>query len=249
MTDPDTLRPGAVALVTGASDGIGRAVAERLLDRRLSVICTARRRGRLEELYTGRAGAHVLPLDVTDGPAVAGLIETLPAELRAIDVLVANAGSDVGGRRPFHEGDMADWAATVDTNVTGLMRVCHAVIPGMLARRRGHVVTLGSIAGLRSIPGIAVYGATKFSVRAFTEALRQDYDTEPIRITEILPGLVRTGFAAARFRGDVAQAEAFYDSFPAALEAEDIAAAVLFALAQPQRVNVAQIVVTPTGDK
>jgi len=249
MTAPETLRPGAVALVIGASDGIGRAVAESLLDRRLKVICAARRRARLEELYGGRDGAYVLPLDVTDGPAVAGLIETLPADRRAIDVLVANAGSDVGGRRRFDAGDMAEWAATVDTNVTGLMRVCHAVIPGMLARGRGHVVTLGSIAGLRPFPQGSVYCATKFAVRAFTEALRQDYENEPIRITEILPGLVRTGFAEARFHGDAARATEFYDSFPAALEAEDIAAAVVFALAQPQRVNVAQIVVTPTGDK
>lgn len=249
MTAPETLRPGAVALVTGASDGIGRAVAESLLDRRLKVICAARRRAWLDELYGGRDGAYVLPLDVTDGPAVAGLIETLPADRRAIDVLVANAGSDVGGRRRFDAGDMAEWAATVDTNVTGLMRVCHAVIPGMLARGRGHVVTLGSIAGLRPFPQGSVYCATKFAVRAFTEALRQDYENEPIRITEILPGLVRTGFAEARFHGDAARATEFYDSFPAALEAEDIAAAVVFALAQPQRVNVAQIVVTPTGDK
>jgi len=249
MTAPETLRPGAVALVIGASDGIGRAVTESLLDRRLKVICAARRRARLEELYGGWDGAYVLPLDVTDGPAVAGLIETLPADRRAIDVLVANAGSDVGGRRRFDAGDMAEWAATVDTNVTGLMRVCHAVIPGMLARGRGHVVTLGSIAGLRPFPQGSVYCATKFAVRAFAEALRQDYENEPIRITEILPGLVRTGFAEARFHGDAARATEFYDSFPAALEAEDIAAAVVFALAQPQRVNVAQIVVTPTGDK
>lgn len=249
MTAPETLRTGAVALVTGASDGIGRAVAEALLDRGLKVICAARRRARLESLYAGRDGALVLPLDVTDAPAVGGLPDTLPAAYRAIDVLVANAGSDVGGRRRFDSGDMADWAATVETNVTGLMRVCHAVIPGMLARGRGHVVTLGSIAGLRPVPGIAVYSATKFAVRAFTEALRQEYETDPIRITEILPGLVRTGFAQARFHGDAAQAAAFYDSFPAALEAEDIAAAVLYALAQPPRVNVAQIVVTPTGDK
>jgi len=246
---PETLRPGAVALVTGASDGIGRAVAERLLDRGLQVICAARRRARLEEIYGARDGAHVLTLDVTDGPAVAGLIEALPEGLRAIDVLVANAGSDVGGRRRFDAGDMNEWAATVETNVTGLMRVCHAVIPGMLARGRGHLVTLGSIAGLRPFPQGSVYCATKFAVRAFTEALRQDYETEPIRITEVLPGLVRTGFAEARFHGDAAQAAEFYDSFPAALAAGDIAEAVLFALAQPAGVNVAQVVVTPTGNK
>ena len=250
MSDTQVLRPGAIALVTGASVGIGRALAEGLLEQGLKVICAARRREKLEEIFAGRGEqALVWPLDVTDGAAVAGLLDALPADWRDIEVLVANAGSDVGGRRAFAAGEMADWASTIETNVTGLIRVCHVVLPGMLARGRGHLVTLGSIAGLSTYADGAVYSASKYAVRAFTEALRQDYKNAPIRITEILPGMVRTGFAEARFRGDAETAAKFYESFPATLAAEDIAAAVHFALAQPPQVNIAQIVVTPTGDK
>ncbi len=248
MTGQSTLRPGAVALVTGASSGIGRAVAEDLLARDLKVICAGRRLALLQDVF-GQPGALPFELDVTDAEAVAGLGAALPEDFAAIDILVASAGHDVGGRRRFDEGDMADWAAIIDANVTGLMRCCHAVIPGMLARGRGHILTLGSVAGLRTYRGGAIYAPSKFAVRAFTEALRHDYKNDPIRITEVLPGLVRTGFAAARHRGDSDKADAFYESFPAALSAGDIAAAVLFALAQPPQVNIAQIVVTPTGDK
>ncbi len=250
MTQPETMKSGAVALVTGASNGIGRAVAEGLLSRGLRVIATARGEARLRDLCSEWPDrAYPLVLDVSDATAMAGLIDALPAELSEVDILVANAGSDVGGRRRFDQGAMADWAATVETNVTGLMRACHAVLPGMLARGRGHLVTLGSVAGLSTYESGSVYSATKYAVRAFTESLRKDYLTDPIRITEILPGLVRTGFAEARHRGDSAKAAAFYDGAPATITAEDIAAAVFFALEQPAEVNIAQIVVTPTGNK
>jgi len=244
------LTAGSVALVTGASSGIGEAVAKALLERGLKVVCSGRRGDRLADIF-GAYGDAALPLalDVTDAGAVAALPESLPDGFAAIDILIAAAGSDVGGRRAFGEGAMADWAGTIDANVTGLMRICHAVIPGMLARGKGHVVTIGSIAGLRTYPSGAVYAASKHAVRAFTEALRHDYCNDPIRITEVLPGMVRTGFAEARYRGDSAAAAAFYDSFPACLAAEDVAECILFALAQPASVNVAQLVVTPTLDK
>jgi NADP-dependent 3-hydroxy acid dehydrogenase YdfG len=204
----------------------------------------------LAEVF-GPYGDAALPLalDVTDAAAVAALPESLPAGFSEIDILIASAGSDVGGRKAFGEGKMEDWAGTIETNVTGLMRLCHSVIPGMLARGRGHLVTIGSVAGLKTYPGGAVYSASKHAVRAFTEALRHDYCNDPIRITEILPGMVRTGFAEARHYGDSAKAAAFYDSFPATLSAEDIAESILFALAQPDHVDIAQIVITPTGDK
>ena len=250
MTDPDTLQPGRIALITGASRGLGLATADRLLERGLKVIFAARHKSQLDALCAERgANAHPLALDVTDEAAVAGLLDTLPATWREIDILVANAGSDVGGRQRFDKGDLSDWISTVETNVIGVLGVCHAVLPGMLTRGRGHIVTLGSVAGLSTYAGGTIYSATKYAVRAFTEALRKDYKHDPIRITEILPGLARTGFAAVRYRGDEARAAAYYGSSPGALEAEDIAAAVLFALSQPQRVNIAQVVVTPTGDK
>lgn len=250
MRENSTYRPGAVALVTGTSKGIGRSLAEALLEAGLKVICTARSQDSVNEIF-GPYGGNALPLalDVTDGEAMSGLVANLPEGFSEIDILVASAGSDVGGRRRFDQGDMAEWAGTIDTNVTGLMRTCHAVIPGMLARGRGHVVTLGSIAGLRTYEGGTVYGPSKFAVRAFTDALRLDYKHDPIRITEILPGLVRTGFAETRHHGSAEAGTAYYDTSAGSLAPDDIVAATLYALEQPDAVNVAQIVVTPTSDK
>ncbi len=245
-----TLRPGAIALVTGASSGIGKAIAETLLDRQVKVICAARRPAALEAAFAERGGQVLLHrLDVTDGDAVAALESALPEGWREIDILVANAGSDVGGRRRFDEGAIDHWAQTIATNVTGVLRICHAVIPGMLARGRGHVVTVGSTAGLGTYPLGAAYSTSKHAVHAFSDLLRHDYRRDPVRITEVMPGMVRTGFASARHEGDEAKAEQFYDDWPATLQPEDIAAAALFALEQPDHVNVASILVTPTGDK
>ncbi len=246
----EILRAGAVALVTGASSGIGLATAERLLEQGVRVIAAARRREPLEAAFKD-AGERVLlhPLDVTHGPAVAALPGALPEGWREVDIVVANAGSDVGGRRRFDEGEIEDWAGTIETNVTGVMRVCHALLPGMLARGRGHLVLLGSTSGLYVYPSGNAYAASKHAIHAFASLLRQDYKTAPLRVTEVLPGMVRTGFASARHHGDEAKAEAFYEAWPATIEADDIARAVLYALSQPPQVNIAQITVTPTGDK
>jgi 3-hydroxy acid dehydrogenase / malonic semialdehyde reductase len=243
------LEAGRIALVTGASSGIGLAVARMLIERGLRVICTARKAERLETAVAELGErAHPLALDVTDPKATAGLIESLPAELREIDILVNNAGHDLGGRRRFDEGDVEDWATIIETNVTGIIRVTHAVIPGMLARNRGHIVNLGSIAGQKVMRHGNIYNASKFAVRALTEGLRLDYADTDLRITEILPGITRTGFAAARHRDDEARAQAFYDGFPATMTAEDVARTILFALDQPPHVNIAQLVVVPTRE-
>jgi len=248
VSEAEILRPGAVALVTGASAGIGAATAKALAAQGARVICAARNEARLKDLAKTLESAHAVPLDVTDADSVASLLERLPEELREIDILVANAGSDIGGRQRFDKGEVEDWARTVETNVTGLIRVCHAVIPGMVARNRGHVVTLGSIAGLRVFPMGSVYSATKFAVRGFTDTLRADYGDTDLRITEILPGLTRTEFAAARHRGDAERAKAFYDSFAQTLNPEDIADAIVYALSRPSHVTVAQMVVVPTRE-
>jgi 3-hydroxy acid dehydrogenase / malonic semialdehyde reductase len=243
------LEAGRIALVTGASSGIGLAVARMLIERGLRVICTARKAERLEAAVAELGErAHPLALDVTDPQATASLIERLPAPLREIDVLINNAGHDLGGRRRFDEGDVEDWATIIETNVTGIIRVTHAVIPGMLARNRGHIVNLGSIAGQKVMRHGNIYNASKFAVRALTEGLRLDYADTDLRITEILPGITRTGFAAARHRDDEARAQAFYDGFPATMTAEDVARTILFALDQPPHVNIAQLVVVPTRE-
>ena len=241
------LREGAVALVAGASAGIGAAIAHALAERGLEVICASRSRERLEALVEALGpGGHALSLDVGESESTETLLARLPEELRAIEVLVNCAGHDVGGRRRFDQGTLEDWASIIDTNVIGTIRVCHAVLPGMLARGRGHVVNLGSVAGLRTYATGSIYNASKFAVRAFTDALRQDYKDTALRVTEILPGLVRTEFAKARHRGDETRAQAFYDDAAETLDAEDIARAVIYALEQPARVNVSQIVIEPT---
>lgn len=250
MSKSKLMSPGSVALVTGATSGIGLAVADALLEAGLRVIYAGRSEHKLQEVTTrDNSMAFALKLDVTEPDLAAQLRRKLPDAFREIDILVASAGSDVGGRKRFDQGDADDWASTIETNVTGLVRSCHAVIPGMLERGRGHIVTIGSIAGLYTYPGGSIYAPTKHAVHAFTDCLRKDYANEPIRITEILPGLVRTGFAEARHKGDADKAAEFYDSYPAYLAADDIAETVMFALSQPDHVNIAQLLVTPTGDK
>lgn len=249
VADDAILQPGAVALVTGASSGIGAAVAAMLAERGARVVCAGRDPARLEAVVGRLDGRGVaLELDITNAASAATCLERLPEELRAVDMLINSAGHDVGGRRRFDLGDVEDWAAIIDANVTGMIRVCHAVIPGMLARGRGHVVNLGSVAGLRVSPETSIYNASKFAVRALTEGLRRDYADTPLRVTEILPGLTRTGFAEARFRGDRTQGDAYYEQFPQAMTPEDVARCVLFALEQPASVTVAQLVVVPTRE-
>ncbi|MSP81409.1 MAG: SDR family oxidoreductase [Alphaproteobacteria bacterium] len=165
-----------IALVTGASGGIGLATVEALVAAGFRTIATARRRDRLEELSErlGKA-CHPLSLDVRDGASVAGLVDRLPAALRAIDVLINNAGHDVGGRTRFDEGKLDEWLAILDTNVQGMVRVCHAILPGMVARGRGHVVNIGSVVGSAGYAGGSLYAASKFAVRGFSESLRKDF--------------------------------------------------------------------------
>ncbi|MFP6740441.1 MAG: SDR family oxidoreductase [Alphaproteobacteria bacterium] len=248
MTDEPILKPGAVALVTGASAGIGTAIAEALVAKGCQVICTARRLDRLKALAE-RLGenCHAVELDVADAKATAGLIDSLPESLREIDILINNAGHDVGGRQPFIDGDVEDWASIIDTNVTGLIRVSHAVIPGMVARGRGHVVNLGSISGIGPAPECNVYTASKFAVHGLSRNLRLDFAGSGIRVTEIMPGTVRTEFGAARWAGDEARADEFYDSFATVLVPDDIARCVVFALEQPANMIVAEMVVMPTA--
>jgi NADP-dependent 3-hydroxy acid dehydrogenase YdfG len=247
--DQDILRAGAVALVTGAGSGIGAAVAEQLAARGVKVICAGRRVERLAPLVERLGGnGFALQLDVTDAGATAGLLERLPAELRRIDILVNNAGHDVGGRKRFDLGEVEEWADIIETNLTGMIRVSHAIARGMVARGRGHIVNLGSVAGLRVSRSGSIYNASKFAVRAFTEGLRMDYADTDLRITEILPGLTRTGFAAARLHGDRQRGEDYYARFPGTIAATDVARAVLFALEQPPGVTIAQLVIVPTRE-
>lgn len=235
-----------VALVTGATRGIGLSVARSLLDTGMRVIFSGRDRSRLESIVSEMgSAAHALVLDVADPAGCAGFIDDLPVELRAIDVLVNNAGHDVGGRRLFHEGDSHNWDAIIETNVKGLMRVTHAVLPGMLERGSGHIINLGSVAGVYTYRTGNAYNASKFAVHGFTEALRKDLDHTDLRVTEIMPGLVKTDFAENRNQGDAQAAEEFYRSFPVHLEPKDVARAVVYAVTQPGHVVISQLMIEP----
>ena len=238
---------GVTALVTGAGSGIGAATVEQLSRRGCRVILTGRNAGPLETLAAGLPGeALVFTLDVTDATAVAALPGSLPSDWREVDVLVNNAGHDEGGRRPFVDGTADQWTAIIETNVNGLIRVSHALLPAMVKRGRGHIVNLGSNAGLRGYPGGGAYVASKHAVHGLSECLRLDCIGTGVRVSEVMPGLVRTGFAERR-SGDAEQAQRFYDGFDDVLEPDDIARAVVYVLEQPPHVVVAQLMVLPSS--
>lgn len=250
MAEESQPRQGSVALVTGAGGGIGAAVAEALAAIGCRVLCAGRRIDRLKVVASRLgAAAHPIELDVADERSVDGLFDRLPAALRDIDILVNNAGHDVGGRRRFDQGEMAEWHSIIETNVVGLVRVTHKVIAGMVARDRGHIVNLGSVAGVRGYAGGTLYAGSKFAVHGFSESLRRDYRNTGIRVTEILPGMVRTEFAANRWHGDETQAKKYYDEFGACLAPADVARSVVFALQQPAHVVIAQLMVVPISQR
>ena len=241
---------GAIALVAGASSGIGRATTVALVNHGARVVAAGRSVDRLDVLAAELGDACLpLSLDVTDPGSTESLIGRLPPEWRAIHGLIVCAGHDIGGRARFDSASADDWADIIDTNVTGTIRVCRAVIDGMLARGTGHIVTLGSVSGFKTYEGGTIYAASKFAIRAFTDSLCLDYRDTDLRVTEILPGMVRTGFATQRFRGDAAQAKDFYDTRPANLTPEAVAETIVWAMRQPAEVNISQIVVQPTRNK
>jgi len=239
--------PGAVALVTGASSGIGLAIAEALLERDCKVVGVARGPDRLQAV-AARLGPsfHPLALDITDAAATAALPGSLPPEWRDIAILINNAGHDGGGRERFDECDADDLARIIQTNVAGMIRVSRALVPGMLARGAGDIVNIGSTSGHFAIPRDAAYVASKFAINGLTRALRADYEGKGVRVIEISPGVVETGFAEARYHGDADRAARFYKSFPAVLEAEDVARATMFALEQPPHVTIGELLMFPT---
>jgi 3-hydroxy acid dehydrogenase/malonic semialdehyde reductase len=234
-----------VVLVTGATSGIGRAVAEDFAAAGARVIGTGRRVDRLEALR-GALGARFLPLplDVRDVGRVETAIRQLPDPFAAVTVLVNSAGLARGLARA-QTANWADAAEMIDTNVRGTLAVTHAVLPGMVQRERGHIVNLGSVAADTPYPGGNVYGGTKAFVRQWTLNLKADLLGTPIRVTCIEPGMVRTEYLEVRFRGDKARAEAMYREVDH-LTAADIASLVRMVTSLPARVNVTLLQVMPT---
>jgi NADP-dependent 3-hydroxy acid dehydrogenase YdfG len=226
---------GRHALVTGASAGIGAAIARALGRAGARLVLAARRAERLEALAEEIGGAEVVALDVRDEPAVARALAG-----RELDLVVPNAGLG-RGIEPLQRGDPAEWSEMIDTNVKGVLHVLRHALPGMIARGSGDVVLIGSVAGRQVYPGGNVYCATKWAVRALYESLRLDAAGSGVRFTTVDPGMVQTDFSLVRFRGDAERAEAVYRGVTP-LSAADVADAVLWAVTRPAHVNVGEIV-------
>jgi NADP-dependent 3-hydroxy acid dehydrogenase YdfG len=229
-----------VAVVTGASSGIGAATARSLHAAGFELVLGARRLDRLREVG-GPLGARSMELDVTDLDSVARFC----AEIPGVNVLVNNAGGALG-LDPVSAAKDDDWEQMYDTNVLGLMRMTRALLPKLEASGNGHIVNIGSIAGREAYPGGAGYNAVKFAVRAITQVMRLELVGKPIRITEVAPGMVETEFSVVRFKGDEERAAKVYSGLQP-LVAEDVADCVQWAVTRPQHVNIDEIVVKPVA--
>jgi 3-hydroxy acid dehydrogenase/malonic semialdehyde reductase len=235
-----------IVLITGASAGFGASIARVLAAEGHRIIATARRTDRLQALAEELGEDRVLPLamDVTDRAAVAAAIAGLPPAWADIDVLVNNAGL-ARGLAPAQEAKLDDWESMIDTNIKGVTYVTHAVLPGMVARDRGHIVNMGSVAGTWPYPGGNVYGATKAFVRNFSLNLRTDLLGTKVRVTNIEPGLVAgTEFSAVRFDGDHDRAANVYAN-TTPLTSEDVAETVRWVVSLPAHFNVNTIEIMP----
>lgn len=239
-----------IALITGATSGLGKAIALSLAQEGYYVIITGRRKDKLEELEQEievKYESKVLSLcfDVRDYSQVEKAIAALPEDWKKIDVLVNNAGLAVG-LDPIFSGEVNDWERMIDTNIKGLLYVTRTVSPMMVERKSGHIINIGSIAGKGVYPNGAVYCATKYAVDALSQGMRMDMLPYGIRVTQICPGAVETEFSLVRFKGDKKRADQVYVGFEN-LVAEDIANAVLFAVSQPKHVDIQDMLVMPTA--
>lgn len=226
-------------LVTGASSGIGAAIVRRFAEDGARVILAARRRDRMEALVRELPGEHrIVTLDVRDRGEVERVLSGLE-----VDVLVNSAGLALG-LEPAHEANLDDWEEMVDVNVKGLLNVTHAILPGMAARDRGHIINLGSVAGSYPYPGGNVYGATKAFVAQFSLNLRADLLGKKVRITDIEPGMVETDFSLVRYKGDEERARAVYRGVEV-LTPADIADVVHYCASLPAHINVNRLELMP----
>lgn len=235
-------------LITGASSGFGAAAARKFASHGYNLIITARRKERLDELTASikkETGVKVLPLvfDVRDRNAATEQISSLPEEWQQIDVLLNNAGL-AAGRAPFDEADMDDWETMIDTNIKGLLYVTKAVLPFMKARKKGHIINLGSIAGNEVYINGNVYCATKFAVDALSQSMRIDLLPHYIKVTNIKPGAAETEFSLVRFKGDAEAASKVYEGYQP-LTPEDVADIIFYTATLPSHVCINDLTVTP----
>lgn len=236
------------AIITGATAGIGEATAIEFANLGYELILTGRRKERLEKLaselvskYGVSVSAHAF--DIRNKSEVENFCRGEIGD-RTIDILVNNAGL-ASGLSPLHEGDIEDWEKMIDTNVKGLLYITREIAPRMVAQKSGHIINVGSIAGIEVYPNGNVYCATKHAVKAISEGLRKELFDKGIKVTNIAPGLVETEFSIVRFHGDKQRADSVYTGMQP-LTAKDIADCIGFAVSRPAHVNVADMLILPT---
>lgn len=237
-----------IALITGATSGIGKATAITLAKMGYDIIATGRRKDRLDELHKELPSSvryHPLVFDVREREKVGEVLGNLPADWASVDVLINNAGN-AHGFDPIHTGSLDDWDAMMDINVKGLLYVSKSIIPGMTERKSGIIINIGSIAGKEVYPNGNVYCGSKHAVDAITKGMRLDLNPFGIKVIGIHPGLVETEFSLVRFKGDEKRAETVYQGYEPLL-AQDIADIIEFVMNRPPHVVLADIVVLPTA--
>lgn len=239
-----------IALVTGASAGIGKAAAQKLAENKYNVIITGRRLKQLEELKNElgikyKSDVLILNFDIRNQEETANAIDSLPEAWKKIDVLVNNAGLSVG-LNSIQDGEVDDWERMIDTNIKGLLYVSQKVIPLMIAKNSGHIVNITSIAGKEVYEKGNVYCATKSAVDAITKGMRIDLLPHNIKVTSIAPGMVETEFSIVRFKGDKERADQVYKGL-IPLTGEDVADAIIYAVTRPPHVNINDMLIMPAA--
>lgn len=239
-----------IALITGATAGIGEACARLLASENFDLIITGRRKERLKKITEEinsetKSDACYLCFDMRDRKSVEQSIDSLQGKWKNIDILINNAGL-ASGLNDFDEGDIEDWEVMIDTNIKGLLYISRKISPQMAKRKSGHIINIGSIAGKEVYPKGNVYCATKHAVDALTKGMRIDLLEHNIKVTQIAPGMVETEFSLVRFHGDKKRADEVYNNITP-LYANDIAEAVLFAATRPPHVNINDMLIMPTA--
>ena len=239
-----------IALITGATSGIGEACARKFAEGGYNLILTARRKEKLEEIKAqletenDNVKVKTLVFDVRDTDAAKAAVNSLEDEWQKVDVLINNAGLALGLEKEY-EGDMEDWSTMIDTNIKGLLTMTRLIVPGMVKRNEGHVINVGSVAGDAAYAGGNVYCATKAAVKAITDGLRIDVAESAVRVTNLKPGLVETNFSNIRFHGDNERADNVYKGIKP-LTGEDIADVAFYAASAPKHVQIAEVLILAT---